>query len=378
MTDWNQLREDFLVTRQGIYLDNGAKVPIAQPVWEAINDMLNLCRERGRDYDKWWQTADAARGLFADLIGAEAEEIAYAGSSTAAVNVIAQGLHWEKGDNVVVAAQEFPSNLYPWLKLRERGVEIRLAEPDEFCALPLKQYADLCDEHTRLIAVSHVQAGTGFRTNLWELGSFCRQRNIRFFVDATQSCGVFPIDVKGMHIDFLCASTYKWMMGMDGLAVLFCASDRLSQVGFTYLGWSGRTDRNDYEHHTMEYPQEARRFELGNLNFTAIGALYAALKYHQSIGLKNIEKRTVELMEALKEGLREVPGLHLIGDFPADAAGAIVTVQCSAFPEIHRKLLKDNIYTSLKYNGIRFSPYFYNTFSEIDTAVNVLKGYIGR
>lgn len=371
-----KLRECFPVTQNCIYLDNGAKVPLSKPVLKAIEEMNTVCSMSGRDYGTWWKIADDVRGQFAELIGAKDCEIAFASSSTHAVNIIARGICWKAGENVVVAEEEFPSNLYPWLQLQKQGVEIRFVYADGNGETSWEQYRRLCDENTRLVTVSHVQASNGYRIDLEQLGSFCHENRILFFVDATQSCGAFAIDVEKAHIDFLCASTYKWLMGMDGLAVLYCRKKRLDQVDFSYLGWAGRTDRNDYEHHEMVYPGEARKFELGNLNYTAIIALQAALKFGKETGFLNIQKRTEELTAYLKNGLKKIPQLQLSGDFPAERTGALVTVRCRDFCKVHRRLQEKKVLTTLRYNGIRFSPYFYNTEEEIDRMLEILEGCV--
>lgn len=373
MQNWEEVRMDFKVAGEYLYLDNAAKVPLTTQVAVGLDAFNYACRHKGRDYQKWWKRADRVRRDVANLIGGKPEEIAYAGSATQAVNIIAQGLTWNEGDNVVVAESEFPSNLYPWLALAAQGVEVRLVKEDESGELPLQRYKELCDDKTRLLAVSHVQAGNGYRINLTEFGEFCDSRDILFMVDATQSCGIFPIDTEKMKIDFLCASTYKWMMGTDGLAILYCRMSRLPLIRFTYLGWSGRTERNDYEHHEMDFPNEARKFELGNLNFTAITALYFAMQYQKSIGTENIMGRTMSLVEHLKKGLRSMEGVTLVGDFKEQNTGAPVTFICNNFAQVHERLQERKVLCTLRFNGIRFSPYIYNTYKEIDQALSILK-----
>lgn len=385
MENWAALRGDFRIKEGCVYLDNGAKVPLAAPVLRELKAFNQFCSAAGRDYDGWWKTADDTRLLAARLLGGRPEEICYTASSTQAVNLIAQGLDWREGDNVIVSAGEFPSNLYPWLNLKAKGVEIRMVWPTKQGELSPERYQRVWDFRTRLIAVSHVQAANGYREDLEELGRFCHQNGSLFFVDATQSCGLFPIDVERMKIDFLCASTYKWLMGVDGLALLYCRRRLIKDVAFSYLGWSGRINRNDYDYHPpgetkngvfpyeAQYPREARRFELGNLNYTAITALNAALRYQKSIGMERIMERTMQLVGYLKAGLKKLPEVTLMSDFSENRQGALVTFSCPDFQSVHAAMTKEGVLSSLKHNGIRFSPFFYNTNEDIDLALEVLK-----
>ncbi|MEN6316127.1 MAG: aminotransferase class V-fold PLP-dependent enzyme [Clostridiaceae bacterium] len=367
-------RNDFPVTAKLIYLDSGAKSALATPVYDAIRSFYNICFERGRDYNLWWEQVDSARAKVAKILAADPADIAFLSSATHAANVVAQGIEWKPGDNVVAAEDEFPSNLYPWLNLRAKGVDIRLV-PSEDGQLPLEAYKKHTDSRTRLIAVSHVQASTGYRCNLQELGNYTHENSIMLFVDATQSCGVLPIDVGRFHIDYLCSSTYKWLLGTDGLAILYARASRADDLSFSYLGWAGRVNPNDYSHHDLIYPKETRRFELGNHNYSAIWALNAGLDYLERIGRDNTSRYTMDLVCELKKQLSEIDGISLISSFDREHSGPLVTITSYAMDNarIYEQLLSKGVAASLKPNGIRLSPYFYNTSQEIGLACEVLR-----
>lgn len=377
MFDIDKVREDFPITQKMVYLDNGAKSAQATSVRAALESYLDLWSEKGSDYPYWWTQVDYARKKLADLISANKEEIAFASSCTHAVNIVAEGLDLQPGDNIVVAADEFPSNLYPWLGLREKGVEIRLATSEDG-KLPLERYLTHVDEKTRLLAVSHVQYATGYRCNLEEFSVFCKQRNIRFLVDATQSLGIVPINTKKYSIDYLVASTYKWLLGTDGLAVLYIAQNALNSLRFSYTGWSGRTEPNDYTHYRLEYPQEARRFELGNLNYSAITALNAGVDYLDSIGIVDAMRAAKERVFQFKRYLKSQPKVHLCSNFDDENTGPLITfaVQGRPHKEVHTFLLEQGFKCALRSNGIRVSPSFYTTSEEIDGLCSSITEYI--
>lgn len=375
MTDFASLRKDFPALAARTYLDSASKCPLAKPVSARLAEYFGLCLERGSDYPGWWRTVDSTRAKMASLIGASPSEIAFASSSTHAINIVAQGLTWRSGDNVIVAEEEFPSNLYPWLALAEKGVEVRIVPPRRD-GYPLSAYREMADANTRLIALSHVQANTGYRSDLAAMASYCRDNGILFLVDATQSCGAVPIDVKTCGIDFLCASTYKWLLGIDGLAVLYIDSAKLGQLGFSQLGWAGRRQPNDNTHHKLDYPDEARRFELGNPNFTAIHALEAGLDYLAGIGVEAVFARITDLGSRLREGLVRIPGASLTGDHGEDHHAGIATVSITGGAEkasrLHGMLAQAGVAAALKPQGIRFSFNFFNTMEDIDHACAAL------
>lgn len=375
MSDFKTPRGDFPALATRTYLDSASKSPLAKPVAARLGKYFALCTERGSDYPGWWRTVDSTRAKTASLLGASPAEIAFASSSTHAINIVAQGLSWRPGDNVVVAEEEFPSNLYPWLALAEKGVDIRIIPPRRD-GYPLSAYQEMADAGTRLIALSHVQANTGYRSDLAAMAAYCRDNDILLLADATQSCGAVPIDVKACGVDFLCASTYKWLLGIDGLAILYIDRARLQQLRFSQLGWAGRCQPNDNTHHRMDYPDEARRFELGNPNFTAIHALESGLDYLAGIGVEAIFAKITALGNRLREGLAKIPGVSLAGDHGEAHRSAIVTVGFAGGPEeasrVHSTLARAGVAAALKPQGVRFSFNFFNTAEDIDRACAAL------
>lgn len=374
-----EIRAQFPIVQKKIYLDSGSKCALALPVYNALQDFFEGCFQNGRDYAAWWAQVDTARHGIAGLIGATADEIAFFSSATHAVNVVAQGLPLKAGDNIVVAQDEFPSNLYPWLHLKAKGVEVRLVSAQRGELGP-EQYEQWMDKDTKLVAVSHVQASSGYRADLAAFGELCARYGARLFVDATQACGVFPVDVEAENIDFLCASTYKWLLGTDGLAFLYGKKERQAELKFAYRGWAGRVEPNDYTHHRFDYPDSIRRFELGNHNYSAICALNAGISLLRSIGAEAVLERTQMLMRYLKKRLTQSAVLTSAYQFDEEHTGALAVAGCDTpyAAQMHHFLMDAGIITALKPNGIRLSPYFYNTEDEIEQAVEQMEVFAKR
>lgn len=371
------MRDFFPITKRCVYLDHGSMSPLPISVFNALQKFHLDRHLYGRDFASWWEQAERVRGKLAALIGAEAEEIAFTESTSHGINIVAQGLDLRPGDNVIIGDLEFPANVYPWLNLRSKGVDVRFAKSIGG-ALPLESITSLFDQNTKLVAVSHVQANNGYRIDLCRLGLICSERNILLMVDAIQSIGAFPIDVRKFKIDFLSAAAFKWLLGPDGLGFLFCSKKRLAELNTTYLGWSGMKERKNFSKYKIELPDEARRFELGNLNFSALYGLSAALDLINEIGVEKIAVRLGELVTFLKNALAEIPGVVDRSKFIKNNLGGLVTFNLQERKKIHTMLIKEGYITALRHNGIRVSPHFYNTKSELSDFANLIKSLVRR
>lgn len=359
-----EIRELFPITNSIIYLDTASRCPLAIPVYNSLERYLDFCSRYGREYKSWWELSEQLRKKIAQLIGSKSTEIGFCDSTTHAINILAHGYSWKKDDNIVTANIEFPSNIYPWFSIKQYGVDVRLIECKNGM-LPLYEIEKYCDSHTRILSLSHVQAANGYRIDLTQIGDFCRDRGIIFCVDATQSCGVFPIDVRTSKIDFLAVSTYKWMMATDSLAFYYCSEKIIGSLSQTYLGWSGRLDRNDFKNHHMKYPMEAKKFELGNLNFLAMQGFDAAISLYNEIGQDEILDYTLNLAEEYRKCLKSYKQIKLLSDFDAEHKSMIITFDLKNRFDFFSVLEKNRITCCLKHNGIRISPFIFNDFDEV-------------
>ncbi|MBE3584418.1 MAG: aminotransferase class V-fold PLP-dependent enzyme [Limnochordaceae bacterium] len=374
---WDRLRQYFPVTTNCIYLDHGSMSPLPTPVLHAVTEFQRRRHLYGRDFAAWWEKAEAVRAHIGRLVGAHADEIAFTGSTSQGINIVAQGLDWRPGDNVILNDLEFPANIYPWLNLERRGVEVRILKSVDGM-VTVEDIEAAIDHRTRLLAISHVQASNGFRCNLAEVGELCRQRGVLFAVDATQSLGAFPVDVRACGIDFLFGATFKWLLAPDGLGFLYCRRDRLAQLQPAYLGWAGMRDRNNFDVYRVDLPEAARRFELGNLNFSAIYGLAAALDFIESIGIPAIAARLGELIAYLHRRLAEVPGVIIRSLFPLEHRGGLLTFDVPDRQGLALRLKAESIVVALRCHGIRISPHFYTTTAELDRLVDVVAQHVRR
>src|SRR6185436_4107411 len=238
--------EEFPVTRECAYMNHAGNGPLPRRGVERMAALAGLVSRSG---DRRWlernAEMDRVRGLAARLLGARhSHEIAFAENTSSALSLIASGLDWQSGDNIVSAAQEFPSNVYPWMQLAERGVELRQVperdgriDPDELLAA--------LDERTRMVALSSVQYASGFRSDLARIGAACRERGILFVVDAIQSLGALAHDVERECVDVCAASCHKWLLAPEGIGLLYVSDRVIEKIRPIRSGW--RSMRKQFE-----------------------------------------------------------------------------------------------------------------------------------
>ena len=244
---WRHLREQFPVTRKYAFLNHAAVSPIPTQAAKAMRSFIADAHENGdANSAEWDRRADAVRGLAARLIRADASEIAFVKNTTEGLCHVANGLRWRDGDNLVITNVEFPANVYPWLNLERRGVEVRWAKEVEG-RIPFEAVEGLIDSRTRLVSISFVEFLSGFRNDLARIGELCGRKGLLFAVDAIQGLGALQLSVHDAGIHFLSADGHKWLMAPEGAGIFFCAKNALDQIDVTEAGWTavgtGRTTR---------------------------------------------------------------------------------------------------------------------------------------
>lgn len=331
-----------------------------------------------RHYPRWARREQALREDLARFVNApSADDIALVGSTSAALSIVAAGLDWRWGDNVVGAAEEFPSNRIPWQAQRKWGVTWRGVQVSGVTD-PEDALLGACDRQTRVLAVSSVQFGTGLRLDLARLGEGCRQRNILFCVDAIQSLGVLPLDVQGMGIDFTMADAHKWLLGPEGIAVFYCRADLRPQLELRQFGWHMVQQVGDYDTQEWRPAGSARRFECGSPNMAGIHALAASLSLLMELGSGEIAARVLENSSYLVEKITALPGAQLLSPALEARRAGIVTFRLPGQDneKLRQRLGHAGVVCAHRAGGIRFSPHFYNSPAQIDNALDILKATI--
>jgi selenocysteine lyase/cysteine desulfurase len=370
MMDKRALRDLFPVTRNVIYFNHAAVGPLSSRACEAMERHARDQRDFGAmHWREWYAEHDRARAAAARLIGATPEEVAILKNTSEGLSFVAQGLRWREGDNVVTTALEFPSNWTPWKRLEDRGVECRVA------ALPAVEAIEpLLDARTRLVTVSSVAFHNGHTADLEAIGELCAHRGILFCVDAIQSVGVLPVDVRRARIDFLAADGHKWMCGPEGAAIFYVAAGARDQLDVVENGWTNIDRKGKFIGCPVEWLPDSRRFEAGSLNTNGIYGLNAALGLLEEVGLETITERALAVAKALASGLESI-GWPVASPQPLRSA-IVATAPPPGEKSLlwwHRRLEEEGIVSAPREGLLRFSPHFYNDEAEAARVVEVLR-----
>jgi selenocysteine lyase/cysteine desulfurase len=363
-------RHEFPVTRHKIFLAHAAVCALPRRVAEAIHDYA-LNTTLG-DQEETMPEAQIRRGraLAAKLLHGQAEEIAFVGPTSLALSFVASGLPWRKGDNLLVYFDDYPSNVYPWMALAEKGVEARLLNVREYGRIGAADVIGQVDEQTRLVALASNHFVAGYRVDLEAVGKALRDRNILFCVDGIQTVGAFPTHVE--HIDFLAADAHKWLLGPCGAGLFFVRKSLQAKLRPAVYGWHNIRCPNFVAQEQLVYPPDARRYEAGSANLLGLAGLNAAMELLLEIGVESIAARLLHLRGLLAPALQEKGWTVLQADAPAQNASGIVSFYRpdADLPALQKKLMAARIETSLRTDRggrhyIRVSPHFYNTDEEI-------------
>lgn len=363
-----KLHVQFPILERGVYCNHAAIAPWPACTAEAVQRFAAENAHQGPvQYAQWIKLENKLREQLAQLTGApSAQDIALLKNTTEGISTVAWGLDWAYGDNVVLPANEFPSNRLPWLAQAERGVEIR--EVDIRSAVHAESaLLEAIDERTRVLAVSAVQWSDGFRLDLQSLGIGCKARGVLFFVDAIQQLGAVRIDVDACHISFLAADAHKWLLGPEGMAVFYSSRDARPLLHLRQLGWHmfdqpfsfGRTDWTPAD--------SARRFEAGSPNTLGQVALQASVELLLATGMEEVERRVLANTAALMNGLAGIPGVNVVSRRELPRRSGIVSFRCEsiAATAVHGALSRAGIICVVRDHAVRLSPHFYQGEEEI-------------
>ena len=354
--------DQFPVLKHGLYANHAAISPWPLAASKAVAAFAMENAEIGAEkYSHWLLRETRLRKGLADLVNASsADDIALLKNTTEGICTVANGIDWRKGDNLVIPADEFPSNRLPWHALTRYGVEVRevdiRATPEPEMAL-----LERVDKHTRLISVSAVQWTDGLRLQLETLGQFCRQNDVLFFVDAIQHLGALQMDVQNCGIDFLAADGHKWLLSPEGIAVFYCREGVREQLQINQQGWHMVDEPYQFNRTQWHPSKTALRFEAGSPNTLGQAGMYASLGVLQEVGVQQVETYVTGNTLALSNGLSDIPGVELVRPFDPERVSGIVSFRPGKrnLAEIQQKLKQRGLICTVRGEAIRLSPHFY-------------------
>ena len=373
--NWQTLRDQMPVTRHWVFFDHAAVAPMPRCARDALTEWANDVAEHGvANEPRWTARVREVRQLAGRLLNADPLDIAFLKNTSEGIGIVAEGFPWQPGDNLIIAADEYPANQYPWMNLARRGVETRVVASQNGRLL-LDDIRAAIDGRTRLLSLSYVEFATGFRNDLDALGQLCRDRGLYFFVDAIQGLGVLPLDVQRTPIDFLAADGHKWLLGPEGAGLFYARRELIDVLAPINIGWNSVVAATDFSTIDFRLKPHAGRWESGTLNVAGITALGASIELLLGIGVGNLEQRLLELTDYLCDKIGTKLGVFS-SRHPAERSG-IVSLTVPDGPEALRQLVKRcraaGIIVNRRAERLRVSPHAYNTTEELDRLVEILQ-----
>jgi selenocysteine lyase/cysteine desulfurase len=372
------------VVKKYAYFDHAAMSPLPLPSAEAFQKWLKEAVELGNPmWGQWVKGVEVTRATAAAMIGAHPDEIALVTNTTAGISLVAEGLDWREGDNVVTFADEFPSNVYPWMNLGSRGVETRRVPTDISGRPDLDRLAAACDDRTRIVTVSWVGFATGYRHDVRRIADIAHARGALMFLDGIQALGVFPIDVNEFGIDFLAADGHKWLLGPEGAGIAYIRRECLNQLRAIGPGWHSVQPGQDYTHIELNLRPTAARYEGGSQNNAGMLAFGASLKLLHELGTENLSAAVLEITDLACERLEQI-GCRIVSDRRLDdrdgeQRSGIVAFELPGHEPmaVKRHAKRQDVLFGCRAGRLRISPHAYNNEEDLDRLVEALTSYRG-
>jgi len=370
------LRALFPVTQHAIYLNHAAVSPPPLGTIEAIQSQLRDVSENGSvNFRNWIAVKERTRQLLAGLLGARPEQVAFMRNTSDGLSTVANGLDWRPGDNLVTFRNEFPSNIYPWLRVRDTlGVEVRMCEERDG-RMDLDELIGLINGSTRLVAISHIQYASGFRADLERLGRVARSHDALLVVDVIQGLGVIPIDVESEWVDVAAAACHKWLLTPEGVGLLYLSERARERIQPTLVGWTSVPEPEDYSNFEQGWNRGTLSWETGTGPAALIHGLEASLDLLIETQISSIHGYLEGLTDYLCEQLRGNTDYRVVSSRRSAEKSQIVCIRHTAgltSMDLYAHLKKRDIITAPRGDRLRISPHFYNSHEEIDELVDAL------
>ncbi len=378
--------EDFPTTRSVTYLNSASISLMPKPAIDSMVEFQRKITSGGTisfDEEAETQALESARNEAASLLGAHREEVAVLSSATVGICSFAWSLDLKRGTNVVSTDADFPSVVYPWMRLgQEKGLELRLAKNHDG-VVDEDELDRLVDDRTAVISISHVEYGTGQRFDLRWLSELAHSRGALLIVDATQSAGLMPIDVHRDGMDALVASGYKGMLGPFGAAIFYLKRELVEKLKPPLVGWRSAPDPYNLNATELTFAADARKFEYSTMNYASSIGLAESLRYLEKIGHKNVADHVLFLTEKFIDMTRNndnIPEAMVLTPEDESAHASIASFRFKGRDQsaIAAELVRRCVIASQRFNGVRFSFHAYNTEQDLLRANQALEEILAK
>jgi len=375
-------RREFPVVYSKIFLAHAAVSPLPKRVADSIIEYVSRAQISDQETEFGNNRIKTIRELAAELINAQKEEIALIGPTSSGLSLVAGGLKFNSGDNILIYFDDYPSNVYPWLALEQRGVKIKRLITKSTGRIETEEVLSHIDVQTKLVALSSCNYLTGWRINVDEIGKELRKRKILFCLDAIQTLGAFPLNVE--YVDFLAADAHKWLLGPCGIGVFYIRRELQEQLSPLLFGWHNIRCPNFIPQEKIVFAPDARKYEPGTMSLALLAGLEAALELIIEIGIESIHRDLLKKRRIIVEELKNRGFNILCADSPEENCSAIITFNRNNIDMValHKYLLNYGVVTSLRSDRsgnkyVRLSPHFYNTQPEFEHFFDIIEKFNG-
>ena len=366
---------EFPIRESCLYLNHAAVCPLPFPVADAMRRQATDQQLTGYANSKEWRNSElSCRHLGGQVLGCDSEDISIIRSTSEGLSLVAEGLTWNSGDEVLVGEEEFASNVAPWLNLRSKGVRIiRYQQPDG--RIDPADVEGAISDRTRLLSVSWVAFHSGWIAPLDALATLCRERGVLMVVDAIQGLGVMTMNMRSLGIDAVVADGHKWLLGPEGAGLLATTPALRRELRPAITGWRNiQREPGSFFLHDLEYLESGRRFEPGATNTVGIAGLGAALDLLTSVGHDQIQPR-VEMLARLLTRILLAHGWDVFSPGSGQPIAGIVAARHPdvAPNEAAERLAQRKVVCSVRQGSVRLSPHFYTTKGELEAFDRILE-----
>lgn len=363
------IRSRFPVFQKKVYLNSCSQGALSDKVESAFQHYLQTWHDHGSPWDLWVQHYEAARGIFARLIGAEPDEVALVASASAGVNGVASALSFNDRNRVVLGEFEFPTMGHIWMAQRPRGADVVFASAKDD-RLTIDGYRALINRKTAIVPMTHICFKNGFRMPTAEIIRMAHDHGALALLDDYQDCGTRPIDVKAMDLDFYVSGTLKYLLGPPGLAFMYVRKPLVESLTPTITGWFGQANPFAFNEQLLEPARNARRFESGTPPIPSIYGASAGVELLQEIGFQKVAGHIKTLTALLLEGARS---LRIQTKTPPDSVGPLVVLRAKDADALVQKFAQQDVVLSNRHDGLRISFHIYNTPEDVNHVLALLE-----
>ncbi|MFY9561433.1 MAG: aminotransferase class V-fold PLP-dependent enzyme [Terriglobales bacterium] len=364
-----ELRKRFPVLGKKIYLNSCSQGALSLDVEGGMLEYLRTWHEHGSPWDLWVEQYEAGRRRFAELIGAEPEEVALVASASAGVNALASGLSFQPRSKVILGEFEFPTMGHIWLAQRPRGADVVFVEAANN-RLSVEAYDALVDRNTLIVPLTHMCFMNGFRSPVAEITKIAHDRGALVLLDDYQDCGTRPIDVKAMQIDAYVSGTLKYLLGPPGLAFMYVRKSIAESLVPTVTGWFGQKNPFAFDVKLFDPAPGTRRFESGTPPIPTIYGALAGVKLLQEFGMQNVADQIRTLTKALIGGALDL-GIEI--KTPLDSVGPLVVLRSKDAEGLVRLFTRQSVICSSRHDGLRISFHAYNNLDDVNYVLQLLQ-----